>query len=536
MTSRSVIQSNLIAHLEEESRPLQTVLSKSDHMISDVIQVVTLALEGAEVEEGEEDEAEHEQVMSKLIKTIEGEIDRLNQSARQVHDLVNEEVSQIRERYQRIDQNLTAHSIIKSAVDFDYYLMTQKQTQVINKFSRMTRALRNNVMAGVTNLYYRRSEGLIAARRFKRASQVDSDWNSRMAKMIMSISPKKGVMEELPFYYKQLFLRPHSVAKDLWLVRDEELAEANEALAIYNNVRSGALLVLGAPLSGKTYLSELVARQYTESERIHIINPPEDGTKDLKSFHRSVKKGLRYYGAIETAFDHLEERSVVLFNSIEQWWERSPAGLTVLANLMNMIDHYSHQTLFIVNMGSHSYGLVNKLVPIEERFFKILRTTPFNAEELKTVILTRHRTSRLKFQLDTKHEDSFSELKLAKLFTKYFDLSEGNVGVALQQWICNIEALNDDGKIQIYYPKQPDREVFNHLDKDRVILLIQFILHRKLSLTRLAAIMYSTPEDLQRHIEVLQRMDLLRRKSGTWEINRFLEPFLIEELEQDLLI
>jgi len=525
-----VMQSNLTTPMEAEAGPFQMQLSKADHTLSDVMQVVNLAIEGT-AEEGDIEMSE-----SKLKETIEGEISRLEQGLERVIELVEKESLSIQERYQKVLQNMDARSVIKAAVDFDYYLMSQKQSQVINKFSSLSRSLRSKMLSGVTNLYYRRSEGLIAARRFKDSYELEDDWKSRMVKAIISVSPKSQVMEDLPFYYKQLFLRPHSVSRDLWLTKDEDLVEAQEAVTIYQNVRSGALLVLGSPLSGKTYLSELVADQFTESEQVHTVNAPGQGSIDRKTFHRAIKKGLRYYGALEAAFDHLQDNSVVVFNNIEQWWERSEEGFSVLHDLLTLVDRYSNRILFILNMGIQSYRLVNRIYGMDEHFFKVLRTSPYNAEELKQIILTRHNTSRLKFVLDGKHQDTFGEFKLAKLFTRYFDQSDGNIGVALQQWICSIQQVHQDGRIEISNPKPPDREAFNHLDKDRVIILIQFILHRKLNEERLARIMQSSGDELRRSLEVLGRMDILRRKNGIWEVNRYLLPFLMEELEEDLLI
>ena len=467
---------------------------------------------------------------------MEGEINRLKDSIQQVEDLIGHQTGKFSENYASLSQTLNAHAVIKAALDFDYYLMTQKQTQVINKFTLISQNLKNYINTGLTKLYYRRTEGLIAARKFKHKKDEIGSWATRTSKMVSSVSPQNRIIEGLPFYYKQLFLRPHSVTSDLWLVRDSDTREAEESVAFYLRVRSGGLLILGAPLSGKSYLSEFIAKIHFESNRCFYINPPDEGSIELKEFHRSVKKGLKYYGEIRSAFDQLAKDSVLVFNDAEKWWERSEQGFQVLDNLMSLIENYSHKTLFMVNLNWHSFQLINAMGSIEESFFKIIRTQPFNAEELKQVILSRHRTSRLKFLWQGKHEDSLSEWKLAKLFTKYFDLSEGNVGVALQQWICCIENIAEKGEIEIRQPKLADREVLNILDRDRAIVLIQFVLHKRLSLERLARIMQTDTGEILKQIEVLHRLDVVREKNGVWEINRYLQPLVIEAFEEDLLL
>ncbi len=525
-----LIQSNIISQLETYSGQLQAVLAKADHTILDVMQVVRLALDDSGSEGEMHDDGE------KLRATIEGEIGRLKESVEQVRGLIDRQNSSLSENYNGVQQNLNARSIIKSALEFDYYLMTQKQTQVINKFGIATRKIKNQIQAGLTSLYYRRSEGLIAAKKFKHQQKEIGNWTTRISKMVMAVSPKNQVMEDLPFYYKQLFLRPHSVSKDLWLEREDDRTEAEESVSFYRRVRSGGLLILGPPYSGKTYLSEYIANNHFKPEHCFTINPPEEGSIALVEFHRAIKKGLKYYGEIQSAFDQLTDGAVLIFNDAEKWWERSEHGFALLESLMGMIETYSHKALFIVNMNWHSFQLINDIGAIEENFFKVIKTQPFNAEELKQVILSRHRTSRLKFRLEGKHEDTMSEWKLAKLFTRYFDLSNGNVGVALQQWVCNIESITSQGEIAIKNPRRPDQEALKSLHNDRVIILIQFVLHRKLSTERLSRIMQSDMEEMVKQLEVLHRLDILREKNGIWEINRYLRPLLVASFEEDLLL
>jgi hypothetical protein len=176
--------------------------------------------------------------VSKLVSTIEGEISRLKDSVKQVEELIDRQTGMLNEHYTKLSQILNAHAVIKAALDFDYYLMTQKQTQVINKFTLAFQKLRNYVQAGLTNLYYRRTEGLIAAKKFKNKKAEIGGWATRTSKLISSISPRQQAIDDLPFYYRQLFLRPHSVTDDLWLVRDNDVRDAEESVAFYRRVRS----------------------------------------------------------------------------------------------------------------------------------------------------------------------------------------------------------------------------------------------------------------------------------------------------------
>jgi hypothetical protein len=161
---------------------------------------------------------------------------------------------------------------------------------------------------------------------------------------------------------------------------------------------------------------------------------------------------------------------------------------------------------------------------------------PFKAKDLKDIILSRHQTSRLKFSLNGVPEESVSEWKLAKLFTRYFDTSGGNIGVAMHQWIASIQRVSDNGLIEIKSPRQPDLEELSNIEKDRAVILIALILHRRLSRDRLVEILGDHNDELDRQLEVLHRLDFIELNNNVWEINPFLLPFVISAFENELLI
>lgn len=526
------LQTKLLAPLEEHYRHVQPVLSRVDNMLVDVIQVIKFSLDNIE----NEGDAEVVVNSANLVQAVKDEISRLEEGSSEVEELLNQITGGLNNNYQALSEELNAYAVIRSALDLDYYLRTQKQTQVINKFSVYSRNIKNYVQAGLTNLYYRRSEGLIAAKRYQNRKYDAGVWTDSITRFVKDIIPDQKVMEGLPFYYRQLFLRPHSVNKELWMVRDDDTLTARESINNYLRVKSGGLLVLGMPLSGKTYFSEFLASGFTETSQVYTVNAPDEGSVEVRVFHQAIKKAIKFYGDLEMAFEHLEEGSVMIFNDAELWWQRDESGFKVLDVLIDLIDRFGAKCLFIVNMNSFSFNLINNIKRIEDAFFKIAKIQPYNAEELKDLILLRHNTSRLKFELAGMHEDGISKWNQAKLFTRYFDASQGNAGVALQMWISNIKGVSQKREIQIQYPVQPDPEVLSHLDEDRAVILIQLILHRRATAGRLATVLKMPEPELEKKLQVLQRWDIIREKNGVWEINRYLKPYLISSFQEDRLI
>ena len=158
---------------------------------------------------------------------------------------------------------------------------------------------------------------------------------------------------------------------------------------------------------------------------------------------------------------------------------------SVIQAIADIIDRFGSKCLIIANMNKYSFDLVNSINRIDDSFIRIMNMHPFSAEELKEVITKRHQTSRLKFELDGIEEDGYTDFKKAKLFNQYFNISKGNVGVALQSWINNIRQVKD-GHIEIRRPEQPNGDLLHHLEKDRLVLILQFLLHRRLDRDRLS--------------------------------------------------
>ena len=527
-----LLQSNLLAPLETTAIQLHSMLDKLDHTLSDVIQVVGLSLDSA----NEDSASDQEQYLTRVVSTLKEEIQRLQEVKLQTEKFLQKSEEEIVANVNKVSQHLNGRALISLALDFDYYLMTHRQSQVIDRFTSFSQRVKNRILTGITKLYYRKSEGIIAAKRFQSHLDDYGTWSARVSQVMAELNPDPEVLEALPFYYKQVFLRPHSVGRELWRIRSQVKSEAKLCADLYRKLRSGALLVLGQPFSGKTYLSELVAESFTDSSRVHTIDPPLEGSIDVKVFQRTIKKSLRYYGDIGSAIGHMEPDSVFIFNNLEQWWQRTENGFSVLTFLMDLINRHGKDYLFILNIDAMAFQLINTIEKIEENFYKIIRVRPFKAKDLKTIILSRHQTSRLKFTLNGVPEENMSEWKLAKLFTRFFDTSQGNIGVAMHQWIASIQKVSEEGLIEIKPPRMPDLEELSNIEKDRAVILITLLLHRRLSIDRLNEILGNHNDELDKQLEVLYRLDFIRMNNNVWEINPFLLPYLTTAFENELLI
>ena len=169
---------------------------------------------------------------------------------------------------------------------------------------------------------------------------------------------------------------------------------------------------------------------------------------------------------------------------------------------------------------------------LEDSFMQVIDCEPFDAKSLRDIILLRHQSSGMKFKLDEDMEDKISRWKLANLFSATFDLSNGNVGTALQTWISCVEKV-EDNVLKITIPKPPSVDVLRRLPSAWIVILIQLILHRRLTVENLDKIMNHSEPQLSHHIATLKRSGLVEEEKNLLKINRFMEHFIIQVFTED---
>ena len=280
----------------------------------------------------------------------------------------------------------------------------------------------------------------------------------------------------------------------------------------------------------------MMAQEYFEPENIYIVDPPYEGSISTRAFDQAIKKSMKYYGDFNTIFERIKKDTIILFNDIELWWERSDRGYGVIERIMEIVSIYSTKCLFVFNMNTDCFEFIHKLNAFGDTFIKVIKIEPYNTEQIKEIVLKRHRSSRLKFSLSDVSEEKLGNLEMARLFSQIFDVSKGNIGAALQTWITSIDGIAEDGEIMMKLLKNPSVDCLNELDEDKTIILAQILLHKYLSAERLKGIIKMDEKKVQSDINLLKRAGLLEESNALLNINRYVLPHLREALKEDHIL
>jgi len=310
------------------------------------------------------------------------------------------------------------------------------------------------------------------------------------------------------------------------------LNDAQKAIERYDAGFKGALLITGELNCGKTFFSHYIAENYLKNRDVYTVQPKFEGSVAKIDFLSAIQKATNLRGGYDYIMSRLPLNSVIVIDSMELWWEKSPNGFLVVEQIIKLIEKYCNKVFFVVNVSVHSFELINRIEKIDKHFLNVIECKPFNAEELKDIILFRHDSGGFTFRIKNKRQQNLRTFEFANLFTRYFTYSGGNIGIALLAWVANIEKI--EGKeLVIKMPKVPDLSAFDKLETDILLLLAQFVLHKRLTLSKINRITMESKEQLTENINYLKRSGLITEgKEGVWEINQFLYVHVKNKLSE----
>ena len=430
---------------------------------------------------------------------------------------------------------LSAYKINATVAEYSWFIREHQSKKVKKTIKAYFYNLRFFFKNITVKALYSRSEWVLLARKINETESKGINSNT-IIDLIESISPDNKVTEKLPQYYKKLFSGRSSISEDFWIQRqkDEELFKT--AVNRYNSGYKGAIMILGERNCGKSTFSRYTTGKLFRKEKVFHISPVYSGSIAAEDFLTELSKVTSTQGNLYEIMEAQTANSVFVFHDLELWWERSTDGLDIINVIINLINEFSKRFIFVFNMNPYAYDLINKLTNFQEVFICIINLRPFDSKEIRELIIRRHRSSGLKFKLKRTSEEELSEISIARLFNKYFSFSEGNPGIALKSWLANIIKASESN-ISIRYPSLPELRILENLDDTWKTVLIQLILHKRLTYNRLNRIFSDDNSKMKDIINALLRTGLIeQRNEDLFVVNTFIEPHLIRIFRKEELL
>lgn len=513
-----LVKNNILEKIESFSTELIDKNQKSNKLVEDILKFIHLSKKSGDsnvftVSEGSNKNS-YLDFISEQQRILENQISNsinIKSEVLQLCDLI----------FEIIGDSLTLYSIANGNENIKQLTSVKESKKSPNQFIILLKNL------GLLSKHYKESLDL-----------NDSDENNyfrkpiqnKLTKLNTEVSANPEILEKLPFYYKQLFLQKQFYLQDFWLDRKKEISEAIKFIKRKKSRSLGALMIVGERNSGKTFFAQYVSKKLYSETDVFYITPPPAGSADDLVFKESIEKSLKIKGSYNSIFQNLQKNRIIIIDDIELWWENTANGDKVIKTISNLIETYGEKCCFILTSNVFSFKTIDQNLGFGKHFSSIIELLPFKAKELKEIILSRHNSENLKFILNKKPQDKFKSRNYNRLFKEYFKYSKGNVGVALQAWIANIINFENESLI-IKRPKLPDTSIIDKLDKDICNLLIQFILHRNLTISKLQRIQPQSENIIIKQINSLKICGIvIENNEGSLEINSYIYPFILEKI------
>ena len=426
--------------------------------------------------------------------------------------------------------NLELYPFIRNIESLKNYIRTETTKQWFSVIVIFRDNIHQFISNQLNKLWYTQSSGLLLAQKLSK-SILDND--TRVETLLSfkeEVSPKNSVLKKLPDYYQQLFLRKQFYLNEFWVGREEEIADFKKSYQQWNEGYGGGLLLLGERNSGKSFFSNYIVQHLDVKGDVYFINPPYTGSVRVEELLKNFQNATEHQGSFAKIMNDIPSRSVFFIDDLELWWEKNPKGMQVIQELMRLINRFGSLHMFVVISNISSFRLINKYQKIESHFLNLIELRPFNAKQLKEIVLRRHHSSSLQFTINNIPENRYRSWNYARLFSRLFNYSEGNPGVVLQAWIKSIDSVNQS-VINLKKPKVPDTAPLMYLETEWMIFILQFLLHKRLNLAKLVRVTQDSRAIVIKKIRILKRAGVvIEIGDDILDINPYLIPFLRKSL------
>ncbi len=498
-----LVEAELAGGVQEALGRVPKLERRAMGVAQDVLRLVTFQLSELEAVDDEETELREQltPIIDKGIERLRGEMQKLSEILPQLETTFDEKLH-------RVVDGSNAYDLTMATERLDQHIRLHQGKRAVSGARGAVRRFQKRVRRAMVGLLYRRSEGVLLARKRIREAELRDQVVDRVATMVRTQTPRAEVLEELPFFYRQLFFGQSAINDTFWVPRRGQMAKAKDALRQFDRGTSGAIFVTGERLSGKSALLQRMTTELFDKRPVYRVHAPAGGSVDPVAFTRALEKALDARGSGAELLGALAPRAVVMIDDLSLWWERGEGGLAVLNRIVQLIERYGDRVLFVVAIETQAFKFMDRLLPLSDNALTVLDCAPLPAEALKSVVTLRHGSTGMKFRFGSKEEDYLGEWALARLFTHHFDHSGGNVGVTLRAWISGIRRAKGD-VIELEVPDRRDWEVIDGLRASWVALLLQLMLHKQLTYGRLRRVTGLDPLDLRRDVDALIRMGLV---------------------------
>lgn len=523
------IQNLLMEPLHTNTFNLVQSIHEAATRIEDSVRLISLSSRRDETDNMLED-VEFVEDMSAFIRDQQLKIREQNETIKEQLDTFSRT---IQNHLKETVDEFAVYRLIKSAESITQFSPQKTAVARLEKLKIRWKKMGTYFQEQRANLWHSQSEARLLAQNFGQSNEDTGNVITQAILLTEQVSPSSMIRKKIPFYYQQLFSGKFNFQSELWIGRKDAIDMAKRGLQRYKKGQHGIFIVTGQRQSGKSFFAAYLASHVFLNRKVYLIRPGIAGAADPEKITQIIRETTGYSGSLDEIMHSLPDNSVLIFDDLELLWEKSPKGNKGLQFLADIMKAYSPRILFVVNCDNNAWRVINQQVRFDKLAIQHMELKPFSSKELQQIIILRHRTSGFGLQIDSASQNTLSLAREARLFSRIFRQSDGNVGSALRLWISSISDFKDN-TVHIKTPENISSIAINALDNSLKLVLFQFVLHKRMDIDKLERVLREDRISVINHLQVLIRTGLLLEQAGpVFEVNPFVYDQVFKSLRKD---
>lgn len=428
---------------------------------------------------------------------------------------------------------LSSSVIAKTSGSIKQRVSAGRNRLLYENWLKLQRDISGVLQEQFVKLVYSKSEGILWMGRMENSQSQPDLNNEAVFSWLDQYYPRAHMVEKLPFYYSKLFSGQSGIGEDFWIGMEEELQHVLRGIDRFKQGQPGCLIITGERNSGKTSLSKFAARKAFAGDQVFVMRAPVESVSDVDVFDDLLLRTVQSnHSVFDTYLQDIRKPVAVIINDLELWWERRSGGTSVIQRIIELVKKSRGKVLFIINMNIHALSLVNRITGLQTWSLANIVCNGFDAKELHDLIMLRHKAGGLECVMNKRRQENMTSWGYARLFNRYFDLSQGNPGMALNLWLASIERIS--GKtLYMRKPKVIKADFLHKLTREQTYYLLQFIYHQRLGLEKLTLFTEGDYDNTVHQITDLWQSGILVEKfPGVYAINPALQHAIVSRMKE----
>lgn len=307
-----------------------------------------------------------------------------------------------------------------------------------------------------------------------------------------------------------------------------------------------SLALVASSGMGKSSVFRLLERHYKDLKIIRTQIPPKLTSKGkvLRHFGQLLDVDLEKGEALLIERDKNLEPTLILVDEAHHMFLSHVGGFEGFKAFLELINAQTKNIFWCAGLNNYSWHYLNRVFG-RYHYFRAVCTIPaWSEEDIKNLILARHRRTNYQLSYDSILEAARSVddgLSHDYIETKFFRLlwqqSGGNPQTATELWFSALRKSNRPRTLRVGLPTLGVSKVFSTLQDEAFFVYAEILRHENLTsyevqqVTNLpaASIHYALKIGLENHF-------LTRNKQGRYQITCLMQEALIQVLKKKNII